>query len=199
MAFDPIGFYITNPAVSADTPSGSAGLSNTLEMGRKHRFSVDLFFGDSIDENNTISFNVKSTTTPKVEYDEITVHNGQGEIFMPGKQHYPQIDVVFYDVMKQSGQTYDGMIISRILKALPTGFKNETTYGVLSKHKPIKQYRFNMSVNKLDGKGQRYQQFFLKECYITNLDPGDLSYVDNEIVEVTMKIRYNKFYLMQSG
>lgn len=201
MAFDAVGFYINGQTNSADAAQDLYGRYNTVESGRKYRYAVDMFLPGTLDNNNdtadndAISFNAKSVTVPKAEYDEIVVHNGAGEIFLPGKHHYSSVDINFYDVMKKAGDNYDGIVLSKIWSSFPTARKIGNQVYLTNIQREFTAYRFDMAIHKLDGRGKRYQSFKMVQCYISKFDAGDLAYTDNEIIEISMTVRYNKFYI----
>lgn len=199
MAFDAVGFNINGQSNNADQAQDLYGRSNTNESGRKYRYTVDILLpsklGNDIADNDAISFNVKSVTVPKAEYDEIVVHNAASEIFLPGKHHYSAVDISFYDVMKKTGDNYNGIILSKIWSSFPTVRSIQNQVYITNVQREFTDYRFDMAIHKLDGRGKRYQSYKLVQCYVSKFDAGDLAYTDNEIIEISMTIRYNKFYI----
>ena len=162
------------------------GPSNTMEVGRKHRFSVVLTFATSIDTE----LNVKSVTLPSIEYDEMTAHNGADYILRPGKPKYKPIDIVFYEVL--TGDNNESIVNKDIFKYLP----NVSGEEIVSKYQKSDfgaGYGFTTFINRVDGNGKTYLTYTLYGCSIASYDPGDLSYADNELSEVKMSIRYNRF------
>lgn len=186
-----IGFNI-NGAQRFNDISSEPGSENTAEMGRKHRFDVVMLLAPDRIDNQIINFNAKSVTLPKVDYDEIVVHNGQSEIYMPGKHKLKPVEIVFYDVLKRSGNTYKSVVVNNIMGRLPTGVIIDDKVFIADRYKYRSNYQFTTYINKVDGAGRTIQKFELYECYISNVDPGDLSYADNEIVEISMTLKYNK-------
>lgn len=201
MAFDTVGFIINGISGDANIDQNLYGRSNTLEMGRKYRFTAEMLLPGALDnkndtaDNDAITFNIKSVTVPKAEYDEIVVHSGASEIFLPGKHHISAIDISFYDVMKKTGDNYNGIILSRIWSSLPTAQKLQNRTYLTNVQRSFTDHRFDMAIYKLDGSGRRCQSFNLVQCYVSKFDSGDLAYTDNELIEISMTIRYNKFYI----
>ena len=163
--------------------AGGTGPSNMMEVGRKHRFRVSISFADK-----DMELNVKSVTLPSVEYDEMTAHNGADYIARAGKLKYKPIDIVFYEVLTASN---DSIVNKAIFKKLP----NVAGEEIVSKFKKsdFGGYGFTTTIIREDGKGNGYLTYQLFDCSIASYDPGDLSYADNELSEVKMSVRYNRF------
>ena len=159
------------------------GPSNMMEVGRKHRFRVSISFADT-----DMDLNVKSITLPSIEYDEMTAHNGADYISKAGKHKYKPIDIVFYEVLTEGN---DSIVNRAIFKKLP----NVAGEEIVSKYKKsdFGGYGFTTTIIREDGKGNGYLTYQLFDCSIASYDPGDLSYADNELSEVKMSVRYNRF------
>jgi hypothetical protein len=159
------------------------GPSNTMEVGRKHRFSVSMSFAET-----DMNLNVKSITLPSIEYDEMIAHNGADYISLPGKHKYKPIDVVFYEVLSASN---DSVVNRLIFEKLPNVFGGKI--GSKFKDNGNTGYGFITIIEREDGAGLPYLKYTLFDCSIASYDPGDLSYADNELSEVKMSVRYNRF------
>jgi len=159
------------------------GPSNTIEVGRKHRFKVAISFADE-----EMDLNVKSITLPSIEYDEMIAHNGADYISLAGKHKYKPIDIVFYEALTSSN---DSMVNRLIFKKLPNVVGTEI--GSKFKKNDFGGYGFTTTIIRVDGDGLGYLTYKLFDCSIASYDPGDLSYADNELSEVKMSVRYNRF------
>lgn len=159
------------------------GPSNTMEVGRKHRFRVSISFADT-----DMDLNVKSITLPSIEYDEMIAHNGADYVHRAGKYKYKPIDIVFYEALTA---TNDSMVNRLIFKKLPNALGEEL--GSFYKSNDFGGYGFTTTIIREDGKGNGYLTYQLFDCSIASYDPGDLSYADNELSEVKMSVRYNRF------
>jgi hypothetical protein len=159
------------------------GPSNTLEVGRKHRFRVFISFADE-----EMQLNVKSITLPSVEYDEMVAHNGADYITLGGKHKYKPIDIVFYEALTASN---DSMVNRLIFNKLPNVVNNELASKF--KKNDFGGYGFTTIITREDGEGLGYLNYILYECQIATYDPGELSYADNELSEVKVSVKYNRF------
>jgi len=166
------------------------GPSNMMEVGRKHRFSVSMSFADT-----DMNLNVKSITLPSIEYDEMVAHNGADYISLSGKHKYKPIDVVFYEVLSASNDSLVNRLIFEKLPNVYRGFADVLGGKIGSKFKDNDNtgYCFITIIEREDGAGLPYLKYTLFDCSIASYDPGDLSYADNELSEVKMSIRYNRF------
>jgi hypothetical protein len=185
------GFNIPRPGRQATKSYGS----NTQEAGRMHRFAVSITAdGAGISAGPTlgsdITFNVKTVTRPGVEYDEIIVHSGQNQIPLPGKDKFKPIEISFYEALSNDGSGFKDMLTDGLHRSLPSLNYAASYYwtGFLRAN-----YKFNMKIFMLDGKGNKYLTYSLFGCHVSSLDPGDLSYADNEISTTTVTIKYDKY------
>lgn len=171
------GFNIPRPGRS----SNNNYQSNTQEAGRKHRYSVSITGLDAM-----VTFNVKTITQPSVEFDEILVHNGQDQIPLPGKHKYKPIEITFYEALSGGDGGFKSSVTEQLAKLCPN-------IEAISYLKMPSEYMFNMQIYRLDGMGNTYLTYTLYGCHLASLDPGDLSYTDNEISTVTAIIKYSRY------
>lgn len=159
------------------------GPSNVIEVGRKHRFRVTISFADK-----DMELNIKSVTLPSIEYDEMVAHNGADYITLAGKYKYKPIDIVFYEALTGGN---DSVVNRLIFGKLP----NVADGQIISKYKKndFGGYGFTTTIIREDGVGLGYLTYQLFDCSIASYDPGELSYADNELSEVKMSVKYNRF------
>ena len=170
------GFNIPRPGQSSNSYE-----SNTQEAGRKHRYNVSI-----AGVGPMVTFNVKTITQPSIEFDEILVHNGQDQIPLPGKHKYKPIEISFYEALSGTGGGFKGTITEQLAKLCPN-------ISAISYLRIPSEYMFNMEIFRLDGIGNSYLTYKLFGCHLALLDPGDLSYADNEISTVTATIKYGRY------
>lgn len=185
------GFNIPRPGRQ---PAKTYG-SNTQEAGRMHRFFVSISgsgagISDGTPLGSDVTFNVKSVTRPGVEYDEIIVHSGQSQIPLPGKDKFKPIEITFYEALSKDGGAYKDMLTDGLHRSLPSLNYGAGYYwtGYIRA-----SYKFNMKIFMLEGKGNKYLTYSLFGCHVASLDPGDLSYADNEISTTTVTVKYEKY------
>jgi hypothetical protein len=185
------GFNIPRPGRQSAKSYGS----NTQEAGRMHRFAVSITTeGADVSAGQcfgpAVTFNVKSVTRPGVEYDEIIVHSGQSQIPLPGKDKFKPIEITFYEGLDSDGSRFKDMLTDGLHRSLPSLNYGAGYYwsGFLWGN-----YKFNMKIFRLEGRGNKYLTYSLFGCYVASLDPGDLSHTDNELSTTTATIKYNKY------
>jgi len=182
-------------------PSRFDGPSHLIESARKHRYRLELMqvngnpiFGT--DAAGILLYCYKCTR-PTVEFDEIVIHNGQDEIYRPGKNRWKPIDFTFYEVFKDQEARlgrperqldhcaqliYDWWAKS-MLKTIST-----------SQHGPPNEYLAQGRLQVLDGVGNPTWEYNLLDCWPTRVSPSDMTYSDNEIADYTVTLRYQKCF-----
>jgi len=168
-----------------------AGPSNVLETARNYRFTLSnlrpVEFTDVF-----MLFNVKSIQRPQVQFDEITIHSGQDEIYRPGKTKWQPIEIVFYEVMsttknKLAMSMYDWWS-NRLINIADS---TQRRAGLMTQN-PATGFYFNAQVDMLDGLGSIIWSYILYECWPTSVNPSGLDYSSTDIAETTVTLRYNR-------
>lgn len=173
--------------------------SNYTETARAHRFRMGLFFSaqvfSALAPNTTINFFPLKITRPSVEIDTITIHNGQDEIFRPGKHHHQPIEADFYETVDPAGDVNSPALIS------PTNVTARALFGWwydgtldYSQSQLREPTAFNSTVNIVqeDGIGQDIWNYWLYNAWPDKVTPKDLDYSDSNISLTTVRIKYNK-------
>src|SRR5262245_8947291 len=82
-------------ATSTIIASGYNGQSNTVETARSYRYLLDVLTPLSEQGSGGLLLFLKSASRPEPEIDEITIHNGQDEIYRPGKNRWSPVELTF--------------------------------------------------------------------------------------------------------
>jgi hypothetical protein len=196
------------------------GPSNTDEYARNHRFRIEtmLPLGPQGVHQTDILLNAEKCTRPTVEFDEIKIHNGQDEIYRPGKHRWAPIEFTFYE---RVGASDDNDLIASAqgkpnlasqaiynwwagLSEASQGFETArgeslTGYSMLNwresrQFKPDQQrgYQVDVSLSMIDGLGRNIWTYILYECWPLKVFSTDLNYADTELSRITVSLRYNR-------
>lgn len=171
-----------------DEASAYQGPGFVTETARRHRFRIDLFepFGPiSLGQPGAgdIMLFVEKCTRPTPEIDEITIHNGQDEIYRPGKQRWGPVEFTFYEKVEERDE-----VAERIYDWWGRVMINLTRSG----HNLPTDYYKSGQLQMLDGVGNPVWTYFLYDCWPQKVSPIELSYSDTDIATITVVLRFNK-------
>lgn len=179
-------------------PSYIDGLtpSNNVETSRSNRFILSLFthgidndtFGQLGKEN--ILIHLQKCSRPSPEIDEIIIHNGQDEIYRPGKNRWKPIEFTFYEVLKDLDDSLlynDNMTASRLFKL----WSNNTINLNQSKIRGPR-YVSNANLSLLNGAGYPVWQYKLYRCWPSKIDSSQLDYSSKDINTISVTMKYDK-------
>jgi hypothetical protein len=179
----------------------SDGPNHSIETARNYRFTVPFFkpletLGTlpNSSKPNGLQFHVKSIQRPKMEFDEIIIHNGQDEIYRPGKMRWLPIDITFYEVTNEKAEKdlmaesfYDWW--SRRVADISTSRLRRA--GIWTDD-PNSGFYFNAQIDMLNGYGDPMWSYILYDCWPKSSGGSDLDYQSNDISEAKVTLRYNK-------
>lgn len=196
----------------ADIPASNLGRTDsfgidspehTVETFRKYRYLMRLM--DSANparqvasgNNKMLSAYIETCTRPKLEFDKITIHKGQDEIYRPGKSRWAPITLSFYEAVVSkidSGLVYAfssqlAEVIYNWHSRVITGFDRSTSFSSIAGAKTI--YK-NIEIDMENGYGNRLRTYYLYEGWPSGVTPSDLSYSSNEITRIDVEITYNR-------
>jgi hypothetical protein len=168
------------------------GPAYTVETARKHRYRLEILEplgpisqgggGDGI-----LLF-LEKCTRPTPEVDEITIHNGQDEIYRPGKQRWNPIEFTFYEKLRGDPGDFTNEAAEKIYK-----WWGEAMIDLQrSIHNPIATYYKRAQLQLLDGVGDPVWTYFIYDCWPQKVTPIDLAYSDTDIATITVTLRFNK-------
>jgi hypothetical protein len=183
--------HIPTPIVfDCPCPPGTGPASDT-ETARKHRYMLEVLAPLNFD--SFLLFLLKCTR-PGVEIDEIAIHNGQDEIFRPGKQHWKAVDFTFYEMLKDNGTGPAAQmdLIDRAAQLIYDWWSRLMINVGSSLHMPPENYLRDASLDMLDGNGSAVWSYALYDCWPSKISPCDLSYADTAIAEISVTLRYSK-------
>jgi hypothetical protein len=169
------------------------GPSNLTETARRHRYMLEILepLGD---RNNGLLMFLKKCTRPAVEIDQMVIHSGQDEIHRPGKHHWKTVEFTFYE--KLSGGSGDnkssGLVTDDCAQRIYRWWAETTLVIRESRHNSPDQYMKTAQLQMLDGNGGSIWNYFLYDSWPCNVNPSDLSYLDTDLAEISVTLRYSK-------
>lgn len=176
-------------------PGVTKGPDYAMETNRKHRYLWEIFGNNNSTGSSTPSDDWESLLVyayksgrPSIEFDEITIHSGQDEIYRPGKSRWKPVEISFYEVVDGN----KGKMKSKVGEAIYEWWSNTMLNIITSSfHKPI-DYLKPCVLAMLDGAGNATWRYELCDCWPQRVTPSDLSYVETEIADITVTLRFDK-------
>lgn len=188
------GYAFCHPDPTA-TPSSVSHFSpsNTVETARKYRYRLEIL--EPLDEDFLLLYAYK-ITRPIIEFDTIVIHNGQGEIYRPGKNRWQPIEISFYErvygTFENAGTPDATGGHNQAAKLIYDWWANSVLNINNSLHGPANGYQKPAEVAMLDGLGNPIWTYYLVNCWPSKVTPSDLSYTMTEIADITVTLTYDR-------
>jgi hypothetical protein len=170
-----------NIAAAGGGGEDGGGVSHTVEIARKHRFKLDIL--EPLSSGSTLLF-LEKCTRPSPEFEEVTIHNGQDEIYRPGKNKWMPIEFTFYE--KLNGN------VNQPVELINKWYADLTAILKESRHTEAQNYYKNAELQMLDGEGDPIWTYFIYDCWPQKVSPSDLAYSDSDLATVSVILRFNK-------
>jgi len=167
--------------------SAFQGPAYNIETARSHRYALEILQPLSNSNGNLLLFLAKCSR-PSAEIDEIKVHNGQDEIFRPGKQHWRPIEFTFYEVLKNTGDTSEDMAAKLIHEWWSENCVDIRNSRIL----PPDQFTSDAQLDMLDGAGNSVWTYDIYRSWPSKISPSDLDYSSSEIARISVTLKYDK-------
>lgn len=181
------GFSIPFPNACGVNNFGQ-GASVTVETARKHRYSLEVLEPLGSKRDGILLYGYKCNR-PSIEFDEVAVHNGQDELFRPGKQHWKPVEFTFYEKMSGGG---DKAQFNQAAELVYKWWGSTMIDLKTSYHRSPSEYLKNCQLDMSDGSGQTIWVYELLDCWPSRVSPSDLDYSSSDIAEITVALRYAK-------
>lgn len=186
------GFNIPSSSASCldkDAFQGASaydGPDPNMEYARNNRWLIEFLepFGS---KNNGILLYAHKCSRPSPEIDEIKIHQGQDEIFRPGKNRWSPVEFTFYE--KAPG---DPVTVDEAAERIYNWWGKIMINLERSIHNDPSDYLKNCTLQMLDGSGNPIWNYYIYECWPMTIKANDLDYSDSNIAEITVTLRYNK-------
>lgn len=186
------GFNIPLSAMCSDvvdsdpfTPREGPGIN--VETARKHRYLLEVLSPLGSSSADGILFFLKACTRPSAEIDEIVIHNGQDEIYRPGKNRWRALDMTFYEVLStENDEKHSDLAANKIFSWWARKVLN------IDKSRLQVNPTVDMQLSMLDGSGRSVWTYYLYRCWPLKITPSDLSYADTDLAEISLTLRFDK-------
>lgn len=181
-------------------PSSYAGPSSYIETARAHRYKLEILnFSLNAERTTDILLYLSKCTRPNPEIDEITIHNGQDEIYRPGKNRWQPIKFTFYEVLNETDANTTpslNLTASNIFNfwANKTVLLTSSRLGAVRNDSRSAGYYSDAQLDMLNGVGQPIWTYELHRCWPTSVSPQDLAYSETSILETTVTMRFDRAF-----
>lgn len=169
------------------------GPTNSRETARKHRYSLEVVtrLGEAVlgDRDRGMLLFLNKCTRPSVEIDQITIHNGQDEIFRPGKHHWNPVEFTFYEVLNDSDPPTENQAAASMFR-----WWAENTIDIRRSRIMPPEFTADCELDMLDGSGNSVWTYHLYRAWPIKIAPADLSYSSSEISEISATLRFDKAF-----
>lgn len=161
-----------------------------VETARVHRYALEVFtpFGT---KDSGILLYLSKCTRPTPEIDEIVIHNGQDEIYRPGKNRWQPMEFTFYEVLKESD-----------INSPPDRSETAEMMFQLWANKAIKLARSSgfgpndfcsdAQLDMLNGVGSSIWTYHIYRAWPIKVSPKDLNYSNSDLSEISVTMRFDK-------
>lgn len=165
------------------------GPSIYIETARVHRYLFEVFtpFGTKADG---ILLYLTKCTRPTIEIDEIVIHNGQDEIYRPGKNRWQPLELTFYEVLRDNKDAPPDRSMTAEMM-----FKLWADKAIkLSRSSGFDPQSFcsDAQLDMLNGIGTPIWTYKIYRTWPIKISPSDLSYSSSNISEITATMRFDK-------
>ena len=126
---------------------------------------------------------VVSTSRPKVNIAETEIPYMNTSTWIAGRSTWEGIDITFIDTIGPS-------TAQKIMEWVRQCIEHST-----GKMGYATQYKKNLVLKILDSAGVAVEKWVLYGCFITAASFGDLSYSDNDLLNATISVRFDKAIL----
>lgn len=169
------------------------GANNLIETVRTYRYVLEVFepFGT---KDDGILLYLNKCSRPSVEIDEIVIHNGQDQIFRPGKNRWNPIELTFYDILNTPQGPYGDLAFdeSQTASMMFELWASKTINLINSGINNPSDFCSDMQLDLLDGVGRPVWIYNIYRAWPTKITSSDLSYANNSISEISATMRFDK-------
>lgn len=175
-------------AVTTNFGVPGTGENGTLMPKLQYRFRVTFtLLGSGNNGSTLVTQNVVSVGRPSITHEEVIVDSYNSKTYLAGKHTWEPITLVMRDDTN-----------SAVVKAIGNQLREQLDHNSQGALAPSDghagdQYKFNMSIETLDGTADAdvLDKWDLVGCYLSNVQYGDLNYATSDMVQVTATIRYD--------
>ena len=153
----------------------------------KRQFRFKIIFNGLADDSGYVWF-AKSVNKPKYEISETEHTFLTHKFFYPGRVTWQPIDMVLVDPVSPGATAQLNALLDAQGYAIPSNPNG--SYETMSKGKGAAALG-NIQIEQLDSTGATVERWTLNNPFIQGVQYGDLSYDNDELVELTLTLRYD--------
>lgn len=137
-------------------------------------------------------------TRPSTSFEDIVIHHGPNQIHRPGKLVFEPVEFTFYESVSSDPR------VNTMAQKLYKWWSKDMYDISTSKLSPPKAdidpgIYTDITIEMLDGEGATIWKYVLYEAFPLQVTATPLSYKDNNINEITVKVRYNTYRELIGG
>lgn len=168
-----------------------------LEPKRAYKFILSIPGGSSNQTSGLKEFLVKKVSKPEWEITS-TEHKFLNHTFYyPGRTTWAEIQATVVDTLDSSTNATQELM--NILEAsgysLPTTLAQPAGWGSVSKKKAVTEALGTIRIKTIDSDGHSIETWELQNAWVSKVAFGELAYDSEELVEVTLTIRYDNAFI----
>lgn len=152
------------------------GPSSTLDSVRKHRWRVSI--ADPIKDFIIYAY---KCTRPIPEFDVMTMHRGQDEIYFPGKNKWSPVDITFYETIDENKLVTESL----------NKWKHEVVLD-LANSRLNHKFKKPVIIDLLGNCDQVIYRYGLSGAWPLKIVPDDLNYESSDLSSVTVTLKFDK-------
>ena len=166
----------------------------SLEPKRQFKFSLSIPGGNNT--RKVSEFLIKKVKKPSWSVTE-TPHKFLNHTFYyPGRTEWDAIDVTIVDTVDPTANATQQImhILEESGYSLPTE-PGAAGWNTVSKVKAVRDGLGQVKIRTLDSEGRTVEEWVLNNAWVQKADFGEYSYDTEELVEVTMTLRFDNAFV----
>jgi hypothetical protein len=178
----------------------SDDIAGASDPKRKYRFTVEFPGLTGLTEDTAVEgggattgivWYAKSVTKPSFSLTETDHTFLDKKFYYPGRLEWATVTLTLVDPADPTQKADAVQQMNKIVKKSGYQmFKSPETLGTISKGK-ASQAMGTIVINQINSEGTTIEQWVLRNPFVKDLKFGDLDYTGDELIELSMEIRYD--------
>jgi hypothetical protein len=161
--------------------------SAALEPKKSYKFFVT--FGDS--KSGLKDYVVANVTLPNFSVGEITVPHLDATYYYPGRVTWEPVTLTTIDTVSDSAAKKLFDLLKKSGYTLPDERATGSRYAVLGKSTAVSAINGQVTITQTNNAGEATHTWKLMNCYISGVEFGNQDYAGEDLVNVTITLRYD--------
>lgn len=162
---------------------------DSVVFKRKFRW---LFFVPEVSQEGVKALAPLRSARPSYSFKENSVQHVNEEIFFPTKTEWKPITLVLYDTAKNKHPVVDWVSMVYNIGPAQGGLEQHNWVPAIKKEPAGKGFKKEARLDLYDGCGKLIEQWNFEGAWPQQVEFGDLDMSSNEIVLVTITLRYDR-------